>query len=201
MARNAEKDQISREKRLNQILDCALEVIALKGIGSVSINDIAVASKVSVGNIYHYFKSKDEIFDEILRRGQTAYGQFVSETEALELPALDKLSLICSGWLSTRNHWAHTLLIHSARLSETSLPSTRSQVTERFTRNLVPITNIIKQGQKEETIIDGDPLELAFYFVSLIQGLTLQRMPGAEVPAPIRVEGVMHLLDKRKRMD
>ncbi|WP_238996626.1 TetR/AcrR family transcriptional regulator [Paenibacillus pinistramenti] len=199
MARNVEKDQILREKRLNHILDCALEVIALKGIGAVSISDIAAAAKVSVGNVYHYFKSKDEIFDEILKRGQTAYGGFVSQTEAMSLPALDKLHLICSSWLSVRNHWAHTILIHSARLAETTLPSTRSQVTERFTRNLDPIRKIMEQGQREGTIIDGDPLELAFYFVSLIQGLTLQRVPGAEVQAPIRAEGVLKLLDKRNR--
>ncbi|KAA9004829.1 TetR/AcrR family transcriptional regulator [Paenibacillus spiritus] len=200
MARNAEKDQALREKRLNHLLDCALEVIAVKGIGAVSISDIAAAAKISVGNVYHYFKSKDEIFDEILKRGQTAYGEFVTHTASLDLPALEKLHLICSSWLSVRNHWAHTILIHSARLAETSLPGTRSQVTERFTRNLLPVSAIIEQGQREGAVIDGDPLELAFYLVSLIQGLTLQRVPGAEVQAPIRVDGVLKLLDKRNRI-
>lgn len=194
MARNVEKDQLLREKRLNQILDCALEIIALKGIGAVSISDIAAAAKVSVGNVYHYFKSKDEIFDEILRRGQTEYGEFVDEVQRMDSPAMDKLRLILSSWLALPNHWAHTILIHSARVSETSLPATRSQVTDRFTRNLIPVSRIIEQGQREGAIIDGDPFELAFYFVSLIQGLTLQRMPGAEVQAPIRVEGVLSLL-------
>ncbi|MCM3627755.1 TetR/AcrR family transcriptional regulator [Paenibacillus glycanilyticus] len=44
----------------------------------MSINDIAAAAGTSIGNMYHYFKSKNEIISEILRRGQKGYGNHVA---------------------------------------------------------------------------------------------------------------------------
>lgn len=191
--RNVEKDQQMREKRLAHILESAIEIMAVKGIGSVSIGDIAAAAGVSVGNVYHYFKSKDEIFAELLRRGQTGYGAFVSEVAGRALPAADKLRTISEAWLALGNSWAYTLLIHTARMSETSTDQLRREVTGRFTANLGPVSEIVAQGQREGSVVSGDPTELALYFVSLIQGLTLQRAPGVEVPVGIRAEGVVRL--------
>ncbi|MFC3799116.1 TetR/AcrR family transcriptional regulator [Cohnella sp. GCM10012308] len=191
--RNVEKDQQMREKRLAHILESAIEIMAVKGIGSVSIGDIAAAAGVSVGNVYHYFKSKDEIFAELLRRGQTGYGAFVSEIAGRQLPAADKLRAISEAWLALGNSWAYTLLIHTARMSETSTDQLRREVTGRFTANLGPVAEIVAQGQREGSVVPGDPTELALYFVSLIQGLTLQRAPGVEVPVGIRAEGVVRL--------
>ncbi|MFD2331000.1 TetR/AcrR family transcriptional regulator [Cohnella sp. GCM10020058] len=191
--RNVEKDQQMREKRLAHILESAIEIMAVKGIGSVSIGDIAAAAGVSVGNVYHYFKSKDEIFAELLKRGQTGYGAFVTEVAGRELPAADKLRAISEAWLALGNSWAYTLLIHTARMSETSTDQLRREVTGRFTANLGPVAEIVSQGQREGSVVPGEPTELALYFVSLIQGLTLQRAPGVEVPVGIRAEGVVRL--------
>jgi len=195
--RNVEKDIRQRERKINHILDSAIETIAVKGIGSVSINDIAAAADVSIGNVYHYFKSKDDIFAEILRRGQTAYGDNVSMLAAQEGAALDKLRRLSESWLALDNSWAYTILIHTARMSETSSEEIRRAVTERFTNNLEPVAEMIRQGQREGQIVDGSPLELAYYFVSLIQGLTLQNMPGAEVPIRARAEAIVSLFTAR----
>nr|WP_281378787.1 TetR/AcrR family transcriptional regulator [Paenibacillus phyllosphaerae] len=182
-----------REIRIVHILSSAIEVMAVKGIGSVSMNDIASAAGVSIGNMYHYFKSKDEIFAELLRRGQTDYGEFVAIIAQKPDRAREKLYMICSTWLQMTNHWAYTILIHTARMSETSSEELRRQVTERFTNNLSPVAAIMEQGQREGEVKTGDPMELAFYFVSLIQGLTLQRAPGVEVPVGIEPADIVRL--------
>ncbi|WP_340012921.1 TetR/AcrR family transcriptional regulator [Paenibacillus sp. FSL K6-1318] len=203
--RNIEKDLQQREIKINHILDSALEIIALKGIGSVSINHIAAAAGMSIGNMYHYFKSKDEIISEILRRGQTSYGEHVSQLAEQSGDALNKLLLLSESWLALENNWAYTILIHTARLSETSSEEIRREVTERFTNNLGPVANIMEQGQKEGLIVSGVPLELAYYFVSLIQGLTLQKMPGTEVPIRAQARSIVSLfavsLHNSKRND
>jgi TetR/AcrR family hemagglutinin/protease transcriptional regulator len=196
--RNKEKDLQLREKRINHILDSALEIIALKGIGSVSINHIATASGMSIGNMYHYFKSKDEIISELLRRGQTSYGENVSQLAEQAGDALSKLLLLSESWLALENNWAYTILIHTARLSESSSEEIRREVTERFTNNLGPVASIMEQGQLEGLIVGGVPLELAYYFVSLIQGLTLQKMPGAEVPIRAQAQSIVSLFAARQ---
>lgn len=178
---------------MNHVLDTALEIIAVKGIGSVSINHIAAAAGMSIGNMYHYFKSKDEIISEILRRGQTSYREHVIQIADQECNALDKLFLLCDSWLAMENSWAYTILIHTARLSDASSEEIRRDVTARFTSNLGPVANMMEQGQREGLVVSGVPLDLAYYFVSLIQGLTLQKMPGAEVPIRAQASSIVSL--------
>ncbi|QKS48885.1 TetR/AcrR family transcriptional regulator (plasmid) [Paenibacillus cellulosilyticus] len=191
---------MQREKRINHILDSALETIAVRGIGSVSINDIAAAAGMSIGSMYHYFKSKNEIISEILRRGQTDYGKHVTGLSVQQGSAQDKLFQLCESWLALDNSWAYTILIHTARLSDASSEEIRRAVTERFTNNLCPVASVMEQGQRDGHIVNGDPLELAYYFVSLIQGLTLQRMPGAEVPIQARASSIVSLFAAKPQL-
>ncbi|OCT12991.1 TetR family transcriptional regulator [Paenibacillus pectinilyticus] len=192
--RNIEKDLLMREERKKFILDSAVQVIATKGIGSTHMNDIAAAASISIGNLYHYFKSKDEIYAELLYMTQTDYGLFVTAASQMPGNAIDKLRYICSTWLSISTNWAFTILIQTARTTESIPLEIRNAVTERFTANLQPVAAIMKEGQESGHILDGeDPLELAFYFVSLIQGLTLQRAPGIEVRITPKTESIIRL--------
>lgn len=195
--RNPEKDRMARERRIEQILDVSLEVMAIKGYQSTSMQDIAREAGISIGNVYHYFASKDEILSEVLRRGQTAYGHHVTEMSGTTFPPVTKLTLICANWLSLQASWAFTILMQSARLSDATPPEVRRAVTDRFTQNLKPMANIMRDGMKDGTIVQGDPMGMAFYFVSLIQGLTLQRMPGYEVPVEMEVDGIIRLFEAR----
>ncbi|WP_317967360.1 TetR/AcrR family transcriptional regulator [Paenibacillus sp. CCS19] len=195
--RNIERDIQQREIRINHILDSALEIIAVKGIGSVNINDIAAAAGMGIGSLYHYFKSKNEIISEILRRGQTDYRRHVTHIAEQECNALDKLHLLCDSWLALDNSWAYTILIHTARLSDASSEEIRKAVTDRFTNNLGPVAEIMGQGQRDGLVVKGEPLELAYYFVSLIQGLTLQKMPGTEVPIRAQASSIIALFTAR----
>ena len=45
----------------------ALELFASKGFYSTTIPDIAISVKMSVGNMYNYFKSKDILAEEIIK--------------------------------------------------------------------------------------------------------------------------------------
>ena len=58
-----EKKQIKRD----QIINASLELFATKGFYATTIPDIADALKMSAGNIYNYFKSKDILAKEIIR--------------------------------------------------------------------------------------------------------------------------------------
>jgi AcrR family transcriptional regulator len=57
-----ERSQRSR----NQILEAALELFSHHGYGATSMRDIARAAHVSTGNVYHHFRDKEAIFNELL---------------------------------------------------------------------------------------------------------------------------------------
>ncbi len=54
------------ENRREQILDAAIIVFGEKGFSAASVEDIARQAGIGKGTIYLYFKSKDEIFGNIL---------------------------------------------------------------------------------------------------------------------------------------
>jgi TetR/AcrR family transcriptional regulator, repressor of fatR-cypB operon len=64
-----------KQQKKEQIMQKALELFANKGFYTTTIPDIAVALKMSVGNMYNYFKSKDILAKEIIKYISNYLGQ------------------------------------------------------------------------------------------------------------------------------
>src|SRR5690242_6093785 len=77
----------SRDQTTQRLLDAAQRLIARKGLSAASVENITAAAGYSRGAFYSNFKSKDDLFIEILRRDH--------EQTHLDLGALqdDSLSL------------------------------------------------------------------------------------------------------------
>ncbi len=54
------------ERSRAQILKAARKLISRQGYRGTSMRDIAVAAKVSTGNVYHQFPDKETIFRTLL---------------------------------------------------------------------------------------------------------------------------------------
>ncbi|URN95334.1 MAG: TetR/AcrR family transcriptional regulator [Candidatus Pristimantibacillus lignocellulolyticus] len=191
--RNIKRDIEQRELRREHILEAALNTIARRGLDSASIKEIAKMAELSVGNIYHYFESKDIIFSELLQRGQHNYGAMVERFAQANLDPREKLYAICYSWIESKHNWAFTLMLHSIRMNDGVSNDLKVIATRRFTENLKPMANIMMQGQLQDVIKAGDPHQLAYYFVSLIQGLTLQLAPNYVVPVKIEISDIIKL--------
>ncbi len=61
-------DNISEEKR-NRIMDVAIKEFAAKGFGGTNINTIASKAGISVGSVYRYFDSKEDLFLSMVDMG------------------------------------------------------------------------------------------------------------------------------------
>jgi AcrR family transcriptional regulator len=59
------------EKRKEVIEDSARELFITQGFHATSMRDIAKGAKVSLGNVYNYYATKDAIFESIINRYQT----------------------------------------------------------------------------------------------------------------------------------
>ncbi len=71
-----------REQRRNAIVDAAENIFFSRGFENATMDDIAETAELSKGTIYLYFRSKDDLYQEIVFRGlkvlkakfETAYG-------------------------------------------------------------------------------------------------------------------------------
>ncbi|MDX1632411.1 MAG: helix-turn-helix domain-containing protein, partial [Thermoanaerobaculia bacterium] len=64
MPRKSQRER--SEASISQILEGALGLFSSQGFGATSMRQIAAASDVSIGNVYHHFSSKEEIFQELI---------------------------------------------------------------------------------------------------------------------------------------
>lgn len=55
------------EENRRLILDCARELVFQKGFRGVTVDDILSAARITKGKFFHYFSSKDELFEELIR--------------------------------------------------------------------------------------------------------------------------------------
>ena len=59
----------------SRIQSTALDLFDREGFENVSVEEIAQAAGCSVGNIYHYFKSKDELAIQVTDHVDAAYAE------------------------------------------------------------------------------------------------------------------------------
>ncbi|MCW9129590.1 TetR/AcrR family transcriptional regulator [Bacillus paramycoides] len=80
------------EERRNEILDTAEKLFVTKGYTKTTVNDILKEIGIAKGTFYHYFKSKEEVMDEIIMR---IIKVDVAKAKAIvsnpNIPVLDKL--------------------------------------------------------------------------------------------------------------
>ena len=75
--------------RKNLILRAAQKLFLKKGFSSTSTREIAKGAGVSLGNLYNYFASKEEIFDELIKLNAPTreVQNLIKHLESPEFPA------------------------------------------------------------------------------------------------------------------
>jgi AcrR family transcriptional regulator len=81
-------------ERRNQILDAAVMTFSRNGFHQTTIEDIRVASGLSRGAIYHYFKSKEDILDGIRERSLGQADDFYDQSQGNDDAATRLMDLV-----------------------------------------------------------------------------------------------------------
>lgn len=92
-----DKKQLKKE----QIMQSALELFASKGFYSTTIPDIALSLKMSVGNMYNYFKSKDVLAREIIKYISVYLGKKLREINEEDISTKEKTRKIIEEYFKT----------------------------------------------------------------------------------------------------
>ncbi len=81
------------EKNQIRIEEAALKVFTRQGYHGTSVREIADQAGVSLGNIYHYYKTKQEIFESLVARYSARIGALQAEKLAPLVGDLSKENL------------------------------------------------------------------------------------------------------------
>ena len=58
-----------KERRKQEIMQAALELFVSKGYVATKITDIAKRANISTGLMFHYFESKENLYEELIQMG------------------------------------------------------------------------------------------------------------------------------------
>ncbi len=191
MGRNKELNQKIKDERKEQILTHALRLFATKGLAATKISDIASASGMSQGLIYHYYRSKEDIFVEIISGAFEKINAASLELERLPLSPREKIRLaletLLQGLASYEDTGLYYLLIAVATASEAIPIEAKKIISEKNALPYEVITRIIREGQKDGSLKNYDAEALALVFWTSIKGLAIHKATHGEkfkVPDP-----------------
>jgi AcrR family transcriptional regulator len=193
MPRTKEHNQQIKDERREQILAAALQLFATKGFAATKIADISSETGISQGLIYHYFPSKDEIFNVLISSATEKMNEAAINLEQLPFTAKEKIifaaeSLLkgLDGNLNTANYY---FLITQTAISDSFPNEARHTILEKNHIKYEVMSRIFKQGQDDGTVKDFDVKEMTTLFFSAINGLALNKaiyrlnftMPGKTI--------------------
>src|ERR1700726_5093444 len=78
--RTAQPDKRTR------LIETATKLAYRRGFRETSLADIAEAARVPVGNVYYYFKTKDELGEAVVERRLAEFRAFRDELDRLSSP-------------------------------------------------------------------------------------------------------------------
>lgn len=189
MARNQETNQKRKDERREQILSAALLLFATKGLAATKVTDIAAATGMSQGLMYHYFSSKEEIFTELISGAFERLNFACRELARMPQPPQEKISFaiatLLQGIRDNADYARYHLLIAQATVSEAIPPAARAIIAQENRLPYAIIAQIMREGQQAGTIKQHDPDELALLFWTSINGLAIYKaVHGDEFKAP-----------------
>jgi|JI10StandDraft_1071094.scaffolds.fasta_scaffold07937_4 AcrR family transcriptional regulator len=123
-----------REARRHRIQDAARPVFFDRGFARASIEDIAKQAQLSVGAIYLYFKSKEDLYLSILERSLRALGD---RLEAADDPRVAWEAL--AAWRAAEPESARALAM-------VSRPELRAALTQEVADGLAAAIHRVRSG-------------------------------------------------------
>jgi AcrR family transcriptional regulator len=90
--------------RRRQILDAAIRVFARQGFHACRVSDIANEAGVAYGLVYHYFKSKDQVLNELFVERWSLLLAAIEEIDGRPIPPREKLDAVAGFIIDSYRH-------------------------------------------------------------------------------------------------
>ncbi len=184
MPRSKEHNQQIKDERREQILSAALQLFATKGFAATKISDISSVTGISQGLIYHYYKSKDEVFTQLVESAVEKMNTAAMNLEKLQVSAKEKIIIATDGLLKGLDGNPDTVnyyfLLTQAAISDSFPENARQIILEKNQVKYEIMDRIFTQGQKDGTVKNFGTNEMTVLFFSTINGLALNKAVNKE---------------------
>ncbi len=166
-----------KEQRRALIIDKAIELFAKKGYLDTKIGDIAKAADMSVGLMFHYFESKEKLFEEIVRYGTNATNTPREMNFENPLDYFEGFLKVLLQYVKEHPQTMY-LFVFLGRIQHSEGVPPHIKEIAAGVDQIKQSAEVIAAGQEYGYFREGDPYLLAFTFWSSIQGI-MERLASA----------------------
>lgn len=150
----------------NEITNCAQHLFKQFGLKKTTMDEIAAACGKAKSTLYHYFKSKEEVFDEVLNKEMLSLRQIVDNQVKSKSTFQEKLKAYFETF--------HKEAINKMNLTRILKQEIKSEIvnTNRFT-DIIQfetnyVANLMKEGFKNNEITSIDEKEIPLFSEILV---------------------------------
>lgn len=177
MARSKEQNERMRESRKDKIRNAALLQFVKQGLFATRIQDIAAEAGIAQGLLYHYYSSKDEIFVDLINEALDKTIAASYSVRDMETGPGEKIRFALERLVDTIENsqtFLDTCRLITQAINSTAIPiDAQDLIQEKRNIPYQVIEAIMAAGQKEGTIVAGDPKMLSILFWTSINGLAI----------------------------
>lgn len=172
-----------KEKRRAQILNVALDLFISKGYSSTKISDIAQLAGMSMGLMFHYFESKEKLYEELIKIGTKGPMSIFEQNCTEPLSFFENSAKFIFEAIENEPSMAKMFVLMSQAYYNEAAPQAIKDMINGFDI-YKPTVALIEQGQKNMTIREGNSLALAIAYWCAIQGIAEQLAQNPGLPCP-----------------
>lgn len=172
MPKQKEQFEEMRQLTIARLKKSGLELFSRKGLAATNIKEIAAHTGISLGLMYHYFSSKEELYlllaNEAMDKSQALFDQLQAQDISVKEKIIQFLAAFMHG---VHNESGIYYFILVSQLFETGNKTEDRKLMARKMQSIRNLADVVKEGQKTGDCVAGDPFELAVTFISATQGL------------------------------
>ena len=170
--------------RRRQILDAAVRVFARQGFHACRVSDIADEAGVAYGLVYHYFRSKEQVMNELFSERWSLLLAAIEEADTREATARDKLDAVAGFIIDSYRHDPELMQVIIVEVTRAANSFGRTHLPE-ISRAYESIAKIISDGQAAGSFrADIDPQFASMWFYGGIEqsltGWIFEQIPAAD---------------------
>ena len=172
-----------KEKRRQEILAVSLDIFIKKGYTATKIEDIAQTVGMSMGLLFHYFESKEKLYEELIKIGRTRPKTILDDINGEPIEFFETAVRDIVQYVKTKPFVAKMFVLMSQAKGNEAVPESVKKLladNDAFDFSVEKI----KRGQQNRSIREGDPITLALTFWGALQGIAEQMAINPDFPIP-----------------
>jgi len=167
-----------------QILDAAIRVFARQGFHSTRVSDIADEAGVAYGLVYHYFKSKEEVLNELFSERWSLLLTAIEEADREGEEPRQKLEAVAGFIVDSYRHDPELMKVIIVEVTRAANSFGRTHLPE-IRRAYDSIAKIVAEGQEAGVFrrdIDPNFASMSFYgaIEQLLSGWIFELIPATD---------------------